>query len=108
MVRPPNLYRRRKLRGRVALGLVALMTLIAAGAYAYWQDTRFPAHSVHVAGMPVELRVQDGVDTGELRAIRRGLRLTDRFMRKAFGRTVTGHVEARIARSNGCRPFQKA
>jgi hypothetical protein len=108
MTRPPNRYRRRKLQRRVALGIAALMALIAAGAYSYWQDTRFPAHSARVAGLPVELRVQDGVTTVELGVIRRGLRLTDRFMRRALGRTVTGHVEARIARSNGCRPFQKA
>jgi hypothetical protein len=84
------------------------MVLIAAGAYAYWQDTRFPARSMAVAGMPVELRVQNGVDASELRAIRRGLRLTDRFMARTLGHTVHGHVEARIARSNGCRPFQRA
>jgi hypothetical protein len=108
MVSPPNLYRRRRLRRRVGLSVLALMAVLAAGAYAYWQDTRFPARSEPVAGMPVELRVQDGVDARELRVIRRGLRLTDRFMMHALGRTVHGHVEARIARSNGCRPFQQA
>jgi hypothetical protein len=82
------------------------MALITAGAYAYWQDTRFPAHSAWVAGTPVELRIQDGVAPSELGAIRRGLRLTDRFMRVRLGSTVRGHVEARIAKSNGCRAFQ--
>jgi hypothetical protein len=108
MARPPNRYRRRKLRRRVALALLALGAPIAIGGFAYWQDTRFPARSEPVAGMPVELRVQDGVGAGELRAIRRGLRLTDRFMRRALGRRVRGQVVARIARRNGCRPFQEA
>jgi hypothetical protein len=107
MVRPPNRYRRRKRRRLVALSLLIVMAPITAGAYAYWRDTRFPAHSAWVAGMPVELRIQDGVAPSELRAIRRGLRLTDRFMRIGFGSTVRGHVEARIAKSNGCRAFQK-
>jgi hypothetical protein len=59
-----------------------------------------------LAGTPVELRVQDHVSAPELRTIRTGLRLTERFMRVALGRGVAGHVEARVARSNGCRPFQ--
>src|SRR5437868_4720754 len=108
MERPPNVYRRRRLRRRVAVGLLVLMTVVAAGAYAYWQDTRFPARSMRVAGLPVELRVQDGVRADELGTIRRGLRLTDRFMARALARTVHNHVEARVARSNGCRPFQAA
>jgi hypothetical protein len=108
MTGPPNPYRRRKRQRRAALGLLALAIPIAVGGFAYWHDTRFPARSVHVAGMPVELRVQDGVSDGQLRTIRRGLRLTDRFMANALGRTVEHHVEARIARSNGCRPFQAA
>jgi hypothetical protein len=83
------------------------MAPIAAGAYAYWHGTRFPAHSARVAGMPLELRIQDGVAPSELRAIRRGLRMTDRFMRSRLGSTVRGHVEARVAKSNGCRAFQK-
>jgi hypothetical protein len=104
MGRPPSRYRRRKLQRRVALGLVVLTAPIAAGAYAYWRDVRFPARSVHVAGMPVELRVQDGVSASELRVIRRGLRLTDRFAASTLGRRVRDPVEARVARSNGCRP----
>lgn len=107
MVRPPNRYRRKKQRRRVAFGLLVVMAVIAAGAYAYWQDTRFPARSAWMAGTPVELRIQDGVAPSELRAIRRGLRMTDRFMARALGSTVRGHVEARVARSNGCRAFQK-
>jgi hypothetical protein len=83
------------------------MAPVAAAAYTYWEDTRFPARAETVAGIPVELRVQAGVDGPELRAIRRGLRLTNRFMASALGRTVERHVEARIARSNGCRPFQR-
>ena len=82
------------------------MTVAAAGAYAYWQDVRFPAHSMRVAGLPIDLRVQDGVRPDELAAIRRGLRVTDRFMTRVLGRKVHRHVEARVARSNGCQPFQ--
>lgn len=78
------------------------------GGFAYWQDTRFPARSEPVRGLPVELRVQDGVSAGELHAIRVGLRDTSSFMRAVLGRTVEGRVEARVARSNGCRPFQAA
>src|SRR5919109_1891264 len=104
MSRPPSDYRRRKRRRRIALGIVALALPITLGGFAYWQDTRFPARSESVRGLPVELRVQGGVSTAELRAIRAGLRDTGRFMRRALGRTVENHVEARVARSNGCHP----
>jgi hypothetical protein len=90
------------------LGVLALTIPIAAGGFSYWKDTRFPARSEPVAGLPVELRVQSGVSASELRVIRRGLHLTNRFMARTLGRTVRRHVEARIARSNGCRAFQKA
>jgi hypothetical protein len=96
------------MRRRLALGVLALMIPIAAGGFSYWKDTRFPARSERVAGMPVELRVQSGVSAGELHAIRRGLHLTDRYMSRVLGRTVRHHVEARVARQNGCRAFQKA
>lgn len=95
-------------RRRIALGLLALAVPIALSAFAYWRDTRFPARSEPVSGIPVELRVQDGVSAPELRAIRLGLRTTSRFMRANLGRTVEREVEARVARSNGCRPFQPA
>ena len=106
MKRPPTPYRRRKLRRRAALSFVALAIPVGLGGFAYWQDTRFPARSEQMAGMQVELRVQDGVGTDELRAIRRGLRATRNFMAARLGRTVGGHVEARVARTDGCRPFQ--
>src|SRR3954469_4855452 len=107
MARPPNWYRRRKMRRRFAMGFLALGAPLAVGGFAYWQDTRFPAHTVAVAGIPVELRVQDGVSAREVDAIRTGLRLTDRYMRHTLGRTVRSHAEARVARTNGCRPFQR-
>jgi hypothetical protein len=106
MRRPPTPYRRRKQRRRAALSFVALAIPVGLGGFAYWQDTRFPARSEPVAGIPVELRVQDGVGAAELRVIRRGLRSTDRFMTAVLGRTVEHHVEARLARTDGCRPFQ--
>jgi hypothetical protein len=108
MARPPSQYRRKKRRRRLALGLLALALPIALSGFAYWRDTRFPARSEPVSGMPVVLRVQDGVSARELHVIRLGLRDTSRYMRRALGRTVVGHVQARIARSNGCRPFQAA
>jgi hypothetical protein len=108
METPPTGYRRKRLRRRVALGFLVLLIPIAVGGFNYWRDLQFPARSVTVAGMPVELRVQSGVDQRELRAIRRGLHVTDRFMKRSLGRTVRRHVEARIARTDGCRPFQKA
>jgi hypothetical protein len=108
MSRPPSEYRRRKRRRRIALALLALALPLTLGAFAYWQDTRFPARSERVRGLPVVLRVQDGVSARELHAIRVGLRDTARFMQAVLGRAVEGPVEARVARSNGCRPFQAA
>ena len=92
----------------MALGLLALLILVAGTGFGYWRDTRFPARSVWLRGTPVELRVQDGVSRAELGRIRMGVRLTDRFMARNLGARVRRHVEARIARSNGCRPSQKA
>jgi hypothetical protein len=103
---PPESGRRRKLR---RWHFVALSGLLLVGAYWgvwYWQQTRFPARSVPLAGTPVELRVQKGVEPNELRAVRRGVLLADRFMLRELGRTVQKPVEARVARSNGCRPFE--
>jgi hypothetical protein len=108
MSRPPSAYRRRRRRRRFALGLLALALPVTLGGFAYWQDTRFPARSEPLSGTPVELRIQDGVSAGELHVIRVGLRHTGRFMRRALGQTVEHKVEARIARSNGCRPSHAA
>jgi hypothetical protein len=52
------------------------------------------------------LRVQDGVKPQELQAVRDGLRLADRYAARALAWRVRGTVEARVARSDGCRPFQ--
>src|SRR4051812_47745626 len=92
----------------VALGLLALGLVVGATGFAYWRDTRFPARSEPLPGTPVELRVQSGVTRPELRAIRSGLRLTDRYMRRTLGSGVARHVEARVAHSNGCHPFENA
>jgi hypothetical protein len=77
-----------------------------ASGFSYWQQTRFPARTVALEGLPVQLRVQDGVERRELRAIKDGLRLADRFMQSELDRSIRGSVEARVARKNGCRPFQ--
>jgi hypothetical protein len=88
------------------LAVVALVVLMVGGGFAYWRGSRFPARSEYLPGTPIELRIQDGVQPRELRMIRSGLRSAQRYMESRLGRTVHGHVEARIARSNGCRPFQ--
>ena len=82
------------------------MILLGGGGFAYWNDTRFPARSERLTGTPVELLVQDGVHARELHAIKEGLRLEQRYMKRTFGRSVRGPVVARIANGTGCRPFQ--
>jgi hypothetical protein len=79
---------------------------VAGGAFAYWHDTRFPAHAERLGGVPVELLVQRGVHARELGAIKRGLRVEHRYMKRTFGRTVRGPVVARVAHGSGCHPFQ--
>jgi hypothetical protein len=81
---------------------------LAGTGFSYWQHTRFPAHSVPLKGLPVELRVQDGVPRRDLHAVSQGLRLADRFMRRTLRRTVRHSVEARVARESGCRPFESS
>jgi hypothetical protein len=81
---------------------------LGSGGFIYWQKTRFPARSELLAGTPVELRVQDGVGGRELRAIRRGLRTMQRYMKRSLGRAVRKHVEARVASNNSCRPFESS
>jgi hypothetical protein len=103
---PPEVGRRRKLRHWHFVALSGLLLVAAYWGAWYWQQTRFPARTVALPGTPVELRVQKGVQPRELRAVRRGLLLADRFMRRDLGRTVQKPVEARVARSNGCRPFE--
>jgi hypothetical protein len=82
--------------------------VLSVGGFSYWQEMRFPARSISLERLPVELRVQDGVERRELRAVSDGLRLTHRFMRNELRRTVRGPVETRVARDNGCRPFESA
>jgi hypothetical protein len=88
----------------VAAATIAAICIVSG--FSYLRELQFPARSVAMKGLPVELRVQDGVPPNELRAITDGLRLTDRFMRKELRRSVRRPVEARVARQNGCRPFQ--
>jgi hypothetical protein len=82
--------------------------LLAGGGFVYWSDTRFPATSEQLSGTPVELLVQRGVTQRDLRAVRDGLRLEHRYMKKTFGKTVRGHVVGRVAHGTGCRPFQSS
>jgi hypothetical protein len=104
---PPDRGRRRKLRRirvAAALGLAAIVA--ALSGFSYWEHTRFPAHTVALNRVPVALRVQDGVSRRDLRAVKDGLLITDRFMRKTLRRTVQGPVEARVAHGSGCRPYE--
>jgi len=84
--------------------MLGFAVLLAVGtAFARWGDDRFPARSHAVAGTPVELRIQAGVTARELRAVRDGVVLMDRFMEHSLGRRVRGPVEARVARRQRCR-----
>jgi hypothetical protein len=105
---PPEKPRRRKLRrGRVVIA-VGLLALCAGSGFSYWQQTRFPARSIPLAGMPVTLRVQNGVSGRELAAVKSGLRFEDGFMERVLGRSVRRPVVARVAHRNGCRPFESS
>jgi hypothetical protein len=84
--------------------MLALVALAVAGtAFARRDPDRFPARSLAVPGTPVEVHVQDGVTPRELRAIRDGVVLMDRYVERALGRRVRGPVEARVARRDRCR-----
>jgi len=102
---PPTRSRRRKLRRSLVLCL-GLFVLLAGGGFIYWSDTRFPATAEPLAGTPVELLVQKGATKRDLRAIRDGLRLENRYMKRTFGRSPRGHIVGRVAHGSGCRPFQ--
>ena len=100
---PPNRWRRRR-RRRTLLVLLAGVALVGAGTgVAHWQAGRFPARSEPIRGTPVDLRIQDGVTAREVRSVRRGVLLVQRFMRHTLGRVVLGPVEARVARPDRCR-----
>ena len=88
--------------------LAGLAVVLTAGGFAYWNDARFPARSEPLPGTPVELRVQNGVPERDLSAIRAGLRMEHLYLTRAFHRTVRRPVEARIARSSGCRPLEES
>jgi hypothetical protein len=103
---PPTRERRRKLLRPLIFSFGGLAILFAGAGFVYWQNTRFPARSERLPGTPIVLRIQSGVKPQELRAIRDGLRLEDRYAARALGWRVPGTVEARVARSDGCRPFQ--
>ena len=100
---PPNRRRRRR-RRRTLLVLLAGVVVLAGGTgVAHWEAGRFPARSDPIRGTPVELRVQDGVTAREVEAVRRGVLLVQRFMRRSLGHVVRGPVEARVARPDRCR-----
>jgi len=84
------------------LVIAVVAAVVAGSAFAYWSDDRFPARSAPLAGTPVELRIQDGVTARELRTVRVGIRLTDRYLRRSLHRGVRGPAQARIARRDRC------
>jgi hypothetical protein len=105
---PPDTRRRGKLCRIWVLAAVGLAAVCVSAGFSYWQGTRFPARTVKLAGLPVQLRVQDGVQGRDLSAVTEGLRLVDRYMRTELGRTVRHSVQARVAHGNGCRPFESS
>jgi hypothetical protein len=105
---PPRTRRRSKLRRLRTVAGLGLVLLCMGSGFSYWQGTRFPARTVHLAGLPVKLRVQDGVKQRDLRTVTQGLRLVDRYMRTRLRRTVRHSVEARVAHGNDCWPFESS
>jgi hypothetical protein len=103
MNHPPNPSRRTKRRRQSTILTAVVAVLAVLTGVAHWRGERFPARSEPLAGTPVELRIQDGVTARELRAIRSGVRLVDRFTRRSLGRQVRGPVEARVALDDRCR-----
>ena len=77
---------------------------LPAGGFSYWQETRFPARTVVLKGLPVQLRVQT-VERRELRAIKQAAPRRP-LHAKRVGSSIRRSVEARVAGKNGCRPFQ--
>jgi hypothetical protein len=82
--------------------LVGTVLLVGGTGLAQWRGNGFPAGSERLAGTPVELRAQSGVGAHELRPIRGGIRLVDRYVDEVLGRPVRGPVEGRIARHDRC------
>src|SRR5919204_262888 len=93
MSRPPSEYRRRKRRRRIALGLLALALPLTLGGFAYWQDTRFPAHSESVRGLPVQRRVRS--ESGVASELRDRRRAGPRVRALAARREAPGRLRAR-------------
>ena len=83
--------------------LAGVAVLAAATAFASRPDDGFPARSERLPGTPVELRVQDGVTSSELDAIRAGILIVHRFIARTLDSRVRGPVEARIAHEDSCR-----
>lgn len=96
---------RRRVAKRAAIALVALV--LCAAVAVWWTEFRFPARTERLSGPPVTLRVQDGVPSRELRAIRDGLQLGNRYM-ASLGAAPRRSIEARVARGDGCQPFMPA
>src|SRR4051812_11231599 len=102
MTYPPR-SRRTRVRRRIAFALASLAVMAVVCGFAFLPGDGFPAaRSERLAGTPVTLRLQDDVKTADVRAIRTGIRLADRYMRRHLGRAVREPVEARVAGSAGC------
>ena len=91
---------------RLRLVAAAIVVVLLAGGLWAWDQIRFPARTEALAGTPIELRVQDGIPAGELALLRDGLRAGDRYLDRRLGGGLRERVEARLARRDGCEPFQ--
>lgn len=86
----------------------ALLAMVVCAAVAvWWTEFRFPGRTEQLAGPPVVLRIQDGVPSRELRAIRDGLQLGNSYM-AVLGAAPRRSIEARVARGDSCQPFVPA
>jgi hypothetical protein len=80
----------------------AVVLAVAAAGFTHLGYS-FPARSEPLRGTHVELRIQDGVSARELKAIRDGVLLVDRYLNRSLRRGVGHPVEARVARQDRCR-----
>ncbi len=94
-------------RRRPVVSVLAIAAVLAAAGAGWWlwDAYRFPAASATLAGTPITMRVQDGLDSRQVDAFRRGLEASARYLARRTGRAVRRPVEARLAFGDPCEPF---